>query len=62
MVRHTVNTKKAFRPMPGARAKGFFAYRAITSVPMRAARAVAVKTAPLGMSSALKMLGLTARM
>ena len=25
MVRHTVYTKNAFRPRPGARAKGFFA-------------------------------------
>ena len=25
IVRHTVNTKKAFRPMPGARANGFLA-------------------------------------
>ena len=63
MVRQTVNTKKAFRPIPGASAKGFLARKAITRVPMRAASAVAVKTEPRGIpSSALKMFGLTARM
>ena len=63
MPRQTVYTKKAFRPIPGARAKGFLAYRAITRVPMMAARAVAVKTLPAGMPGrALKMPGLTARM
>ena len=63
IVRQTVNTKKAFRPMPGASAKGFFAQKAITSVAMMAARAVAVKTLPAGIPGrALKMFGLTARM
>ena len=62
MPRQTVYTKKALRPMPGARAKGFLAYRPITSVPMMAASAVAVNTAPLGMPGrALKIPGFTAR-
>ena len=62
MPKQTVYTKKALRPMPGARANGFLANRAITSVPMMAARAVAVKTAPPGMPSrTLKIAGFTAR-
>ena len=48
--------------MPGAKAKGFLAYRAITSVPIMAANAVAVNTLPPGISGkALKMLGFTAK-
>lgn len=64
-MRHTVNTKKALSPIPGASPKGFLAYIAITNVPTMAARAVDVNTAlvsiPLDARLA-KMLGLTARM
>ena len=65
MVRHTVNTKKALSPMPGASPKGFLAYIAIISVPIMAARAVEVNTAFVTMpleARTEKMLGLTARM
>ena len=59
---HTVYTKKAFRPIPGARPNGSFAHTAITNVPIMAANAVEVKTAPAGMSSSLNIAGLMARM
>ena len=65
MVRHTVNTKKALSPMPGASPNGFLAYIAIISVPIMAARAVEVNTALVTMpleARTEKMLGLTARM
>ena len=48
--------------MPGARAKGSLAYRAMTRVAMAEARAVAVNTAPASMPAAPRMPGFTARM
>ena len=60
---HTVNTKKALSPIPGARPNGNLAHSDITSVPVMEASAVAVNTAPAGMpSSRLNILGFTARM
>ena len=61
---HTVNTKKALRPIPGASPNGNLPMNAIAIQPMIDARAVAVKTAPPGIGlslSALKMSGFTAR-
>ena len=55
-----VNTKKAFKPIPGARPYGSLAQNAITRQPTIAASAVAVKTAPSGMSPE-NMLGFTAK-
>ena len=57
-----MNAKKALIPMPGACAKGNFAIKAMSSVPMAEASAVAVNTAPLSMPVAERMSGLTARM
>jgi hypothetical protein len=48
--------------MPGAKPKGSFAQKAITTVPIIAAKAVAVKAAPADMPSKIpNMAGLTAR-
>lgn len=41
----TTTAKKLFRPMPGAIAKGLFAAKAMTSMPMAEAMQVAMKTA-----------------
>jgi len=62
MVRQRVKAKKALMPMPGACAKGNFAMKAMRSVPMAEAKAVAVKTAPLSIPVLAKMAGFTARM
>ena len=40
MPKHTLKVKKAFKPMPGACAKGTFAIRAVNSVPTAAERQV----------------------
>ena len=48
--------------MPGARPKGSFAQKAMTSVPMMAAMAVEVKTALTGILSSLNIVGLIASM
>ncbi len=60
--KHTVNTKNALSPIPGARAKGSFAHNDIIRVPVMAASAVAVNTEPAGIPQAVNMLGFTARM
>ena len=56
-----VKAKKAFNPIPGARAKGNFAKIAITSVAKDAAKAVAVNTAPRSIDAAERISGFTAR-
>jgi len=56
------NAKNALSPMPGARAIGRLAIRAMMMVAIMADSAVAVKTPPAGMPVALRMPGLTARM
>ena len=56
-----VKAKKAFRPIPGACAKGNLARKANNKVPIAEARAVAVKTAPLSIPVALRISGFTAR-
>lgn len=53
--------KKAFKPIPGANAKGNLAQVDMMSVAMKEATAVAVNTAPLSMPVTLKILGLTAK-
>ena len=58
MPKHTVYTKKALRPIPGARPKGSLPKKAIAMVPTIAAKAVEVNTAPAGIpSSSLNMAG-----
>jgi len=57
----TVYAKKAFKPIPGAKANGRRANNAITNVPANAARAVAVNSAFLSIPAALKISGFTAR-
>ena len=44
MVKITVNAKNAFNPIPGAWAKGTFAYTAIRNVPKKDIKQVAKKT------------------
>lgn len=61
MLKQTVNAKKAFKPIPGANAKGNLAQVDMMSVAMKEATAVAVNTAPLSMPVTLKILGLTAK-
>ena len=56
-----VKAKKAFNPIPGANAKGNFAIMAITNVAIEAAKAVAVKTAPLSIEAADSISGFTAK-
>ncbi len=46
MVSTTVKVKNAFRPMPGACAKGTLAYTPMISVAMTVDKIVATKTAP----------------
>jgi len=53
--------KKALRPIPGAKAKGSFAKKAITNVAMIEDKAVAVNTAPPFMPVWDNMDGFTAR-
>ena len=53
--------RKAFSPIPGARANGRFANIPITKVAMAEERAVAVKTAPVSILAAPKIFGFTAR-
>ena len=48
--------------MPGASANGILAHRAMHMVPMMAAKAVVVKTAPLSIPVADSTAGLTAKM
>ena len=60
--RHTLYTKKALRPIPGASPKGSFPMKAIARQPIMAARAVDVNTAPPGIDRSLNMDGFTARM
>jgi hypothetical protein len=43
MCLHSTKVKKALAPIPGARAKGTFAYKAIISVPKAEAKIVAIK-------------------
>lgn len=62
MANTTVKAKKAFKPIPGARAKGNLAQSAITRVATTAESAVAVNTAFLSMPVTNKISGLTARM
>jgi len=62
MPRHTVYTKKAFSPIPGAKPKGNLPQKAIARQPMMAAKDVDVNTAPTGMPSSMpNMAGFTAR-
>ena len=61
MPRHTVYTKNALRPIPGASPKGSLPIKAIARHPMIAARAVDVNTAPPGISSSPNNEGFTAR-
>ena len=56
-----VKAKKAFNPIPGAKAKGNFAQIAITNVAKNAAKAVAVNTAPRSIDAAERISGFTAR-
>ena len=58
----TPKVKKALRPMPGAIATGQFAHRPMIAVPMKAAKIVAVKTAPKSMPASLRIKGLTTMM
>ena len=48
--------------MPGAMATGQFAHRPMITVPMTAARMVAVKTAPKSMPASERISGLTTMM
>ena len=58
---HTVNTKKALEPIPGAIANGILATNAIRSDPNMATKAVAVNTAPVDIPSRTEnMPGFTA--
>ena len=54
---HTVKAKKAFNPIPGAKAKGNFAHKAITNVATTEDRAVAVNTAPLSIPACPRISG-----
>ena len=47
--------------MPGAKANGILAHKAMTRVPMIAANAVVVNSAPLSIPVADRMAGLTAK-
>ena len=58
----TVNAKKAFRPIPGARANGNFAQNAIAIHPMKAATAVANRASLNGMPVCASIDGFTRRM
>ena len=58
----TVNAKYAFRPIPGARAKGSLAQNAMTIQPTNAARAVANRASLNGMPVADSIDGFTRRM
>ena len=62
MVKQTLKAKKALRPIPGAKAKGSLAYKAISKVVIPEAITVVVNSAPLSMPAADKMFGFTARM
>ena len=57
----TVKAKKAFRPIPGAKAIGKFANNPINNVPTIAANTVATNTAPLSIPAIASKLGLTAK-
>ena len=57
-----VKAKKALRPILGAWANGNLAINASNRVEMAAARAVAVKRAPLSIPVVARIAGLTARM
>ena len=59
-VKHTVYTKKAFRPIPGAWAYGTLATKPITKVPMILEIMVAKNTAPHSIPDWDKIAGLTA--
>ena len=54
--------KNAFNPIPGAKATGKFAIKAITNVAIADATAVAVKTPPNGIPVSDNIPGFTARM
>ena len=58
----TVNAKKAFRPIPGARAKGNFAQSPIAIHPMNLAIDVANSASLNGMPVAANIDGFTSRM
>lgn len=62
MVPTTVQVKKAFSPIPGARPTGQLAYRPIRKQPRAAARHVATNAAPWSMPASAMMLGLTKMM
>ena len=62
MPRHTVYTKNAFNPIPGARPNGSLPQNAMTRQPIMAAKAVEVNTDPIGMPSNMpNIVGFTAR-
>ena len=58
----TVNAKNAFRPIPGASAKGSFAHSPIAIHPMKAAIEVANRASSNGMPVAASIDGFTSRM
>ena len=58
----TVNAKNAFRPIPGASAKGSFAHSPIAIHPMKAAMEVANRASSNGMPVAASIDGFTSRM
>ena len=62
IVNTTPNTKKAFKPIPGARAKGKFAHSPMTIHPMNAAIAVANKASSNGIPANESIAGFTTKM
>jgi len=58
----TEYVKKAFNPIPGAKAIGYLATTPIMIVPIAAASAVATKTAPVSIPVGSSTLGFTNKM
>ncbi len=58
----TTKAKKRIKPIPGANAKGSLAQKAMTTVAITDAKAVAVNNAPLSIPVVERISGLTASM